>query len=196
MRRESLAGLLALSLMVGCGGTNEEVDGQSTKLRVQQKSGEVWGRDVATGLGLQDWELCAELGISDCISEAHLITLGGVEATRLGIDQPVADALVSAPIAIDRVAISACGERFERDKAGSPVIFGPVLDKDNKKARTEVADNLVRRLLSRHPTKADTDNLLALHDTLQDVSGEDALVRDWSIGACVVVATSTESLFY
>jgi hypothetical protein len=197
VRRDLTTLVLASALLLtGC-GRKEEVDGgQSTKLRVQQKSGEVWGRDLATALGLDMWELCTELGAYDCITDAHRITLGGVEPTRLGIDEPVADALVSAPIAIDRVAISACSLRFERDTEGTPVIFGPVLDKDSKKARTEVADNLVRRVLSRHPTDDDTDNLLALYETLEDVSKPADLVRDWSVGACVVVATSTEALFY
>jgi hypothetical protein len=190
-----LVALLAMTVEGGCGRA-EDGEGASKKLRVQAKSGEVWGRDLATGLGLQPWELCTELGTSDCITEAHRITLGGVDSARLGIDEPVDQALVSAPIAVDRVAISACGERFERDRAGAAVIFGPVLDDDDKKARVEVAENLVRRLLSRHPTKADTDGLLALYDVLEPVSKPGQRVRDWSVGACVVVATSTEALFY
>jgi hypothetical protein len=194
VRRDLLA-LMVVGMVGGCRGAGDG-EGVSTKLRVQAKSGAVWGRDLANGLGLQPWELCNELGTSDCITEAHRITLGGVDAAHLGIDEPVEDALVSAPIAIDRVAISACGERFDRDKRGTPVIFGPVLDDDGKKARTEVAENLVRRLLSRQPTKADIDALLDLYETLEPISANGALVRDWSVGACVVVATSTEALFY
>lgn len=180
-------------LLGACRGKGDDV-GVSHKIRVQQKSGEVWGRDLATGLGLETWDLCTELGSSDCITDAHRITLGGVEPERLGIDEPIENALVSAPIAVDRVAISACSERYERDQGGSPVVFGPVLDKDNKKHRTEVAEGLVRRLLGRHPTKDDTKHLLALYDELEPISTD--VVRDWSVGACVVVATSTEALFY
>ncbi|MEZ4241942.1 MAG: hypothetical protein R3F59_38490 [Myxococcota bacterium] len=193
MRRELLA--LLLTALLGC-GRDHEGEGVSTKLRVQAKSGEVWGRDLANGLGLQPWELCTELGTSDCIEDAHRITLGGVDAAHLGIDEPVDDALVSAPIAVDRVAVSACGERFARDQHGTPVLFGPVLEEDSRKARQEVAENLVRRLLSRQPTHADVDDLLDLHAVLEPVSAKGALVRDWSVGACVVVATSTEALFY
>lgn len=162
--------------------------------RVLPKPGEVWGRDLAAALALDEFELCRELGTSDCIREAHLVTLGGVEAERLGIDEPVANALVSAPIAFDRVAISACGERFDRDGGSDAVLFGPVLDDDGAAARQTVSENLVRRLLARQPTQADIDALEGLHERLEPIS--DDLTRDWSVGACVVVATSTEALFY
>jgi hypothetical protein len=184
-----LAGALALA---GCaGGEPESVSG---KARVMPKSGVVWARDLANGLGLDEWSVCAELGSYDCVAAAHRITLGGVEPTTLGIDEPLPNASVSAPIAVDRVASTACAERFDMDKAGNPVVFGPILEKDSVAARKEVAENLVRRLLARHPTTDDVANLTALYDTLEPLSTD--LVRDWSVGACVVVATSTEALFY
>ena len=150
--------------------------------------------DLANGLGLQTWELCAELGTYDCIEDAHLVTLGGVEPAQLGIDDPLPNASVSAPIAADRVAIAACAQRFTRDQAGPSVLFGPVLDGDTAGNRKTVSENLVRRLLGREPNTAEIGSLLDLHDTLEPLSSD--LTRDWSIGACVVVATSTEALFY
>jgi hypothetical protein len=92
------------------------------------------------------------------------------------------------------VAISACGERFDRDRSGTAVLFGPVLTIDTPAGRQEVSENLVRRVLARQPTQADIDALEGLHGTLSPIS--DDLVRDWSVGACVVVSTSTEALFY
>ena len=183
--------LLSLLLM-GCGTpTEREV---SSKARVVPKGGEVWGRDLARGLGLLPWELCRELGTVDCIRDAHRITLGGMEPEGLGIDAPLANALVTAPIAADRVALSACGERFVRDRAGDPILFGPVLEDDSPTARKEVATQLVQRLLSRAPNRDELKALESLHDDLDGVSSD--LVRDWSVGACTVVATSTEALFY
>ena len=189
----TVAPLAALVFSSGCGG--DEYATVSAKARVNAKSGSVWGRDLANGLGLQEWELCSELGAYDCISEAHRITLGGVEPTVLGIDEPLPNASVSAPIAVDRVATSACGLRFDRDKTGgAAVIFGPVLKKDNDRARKDVADTLVRRLLAREPTKAELESLVALYDTLAPISTD--LTRDGAVGMCVIVATSTEALFY
>ena len=189
----SIATLAPLVVPLGCGG--DEYATVSAKSRVNAKSGAVWGRDLANGLGLQEWELCSELGAYDCISEAHRITLGGVEPTVLGIDEPLPNASVSAPIAVDRVATSACGLRFDRDKSGAAaVIFAPVLKKDNDRAREEVAETLIRRLLAREPTKEELESLVALYDTLAPISND--LTRDGAVGMCVVVATSTEALFY
>ena len=191
MRLEALI-LAGALLLAGCSGAAPE--SVSSKARVMPKSGAVWARDLANGLGLDEWSVCAELGSFDCVAEAHRITLGGVEPTVLGIDEPLPNASVSAPIAVDRVASTACAERFDLDKAGNPIVFGPVLAKDDEAAREAVAETLIRRLVARHPTQDDVANLLALRDALEPVSTD--VVRDWSVGACVVVATSTEALFY
>lgn len=183
--------LLLPLLLVGC---DKEPTSVSAKGRVVAKSGAVWGRDLATGLGLDEWDLCSELGGFDCIGEAHLITLGGVEPTVLGIDDPLPNASVSAPIAVDRVASSACATRYDRDKIGPAVIFGPVLEADTSAKREDVARGLVRRVLAREPSKDEVASLVELYDTIEPLSSDP--VRDWSVGACVVVATSTEALFY
>jgi len=180
-----------LVFLVSCGTEPTTV---SSKARVMARSGAVWGRDLAGGLGLQEWELCSELGGYDCIAEAHLITLGGVEPTVLGIDQPLPNAAVSAPIAVDRVATSACGERYVRDSAGSPVIFGAILEEDTEKNRKAVSKLLIQRLLGREALEAELTSLEDLYATLTPLSKD--LRRDWAVGACVVVATSTEALFY
>lgn len=185
-------GAAALLLLAAC--TGGEPTSVSAKQRVVAKSGAVWGRDLANGLGLQEWELCSELGGYDCIGDAHRITLGGVEPEVLGIDEPLPNPTVSAPIAVDRVASSACAQRWTRDSAGPAVIFGPVLDKDSKAAREQVAGTLVTRLYGREATKAELQSLLDLEAAIAPVSSQP--LRDWAVGACVVVATSTEALFY
>lgn len=190
MRPERLA-VFTLAAALGCGG---EPTTTSAKARVNPKTGAVWGRDLANALGLQTWELCSELGQYDCIDEAHLVTLGGVEPTELGIDEPLPNASVSAPIAVDRVASAACAERWTRDQVGPAVVFGPVLDKDNKRHRKQVAETLVQRLLAREPNDEEVDALLGLYEQLEPLSSD--LSRDWAVGACVMVATSTEALFY
>lgn len=189
MRPELLAALLALACQ-----TDQVQPTVSTKARVKARTGEVWGRDLAQGLALEDWELCTELGTYDCISDAHLVTLGGVEPERLGIDEPLPSASVSAPMAVDRVAVAACGERLARDEEGTAVIFGPVLAGNSPDSRRQVATVLVQRLLGRHPTDEQLDGLVDLYDTIEPLSSDP--VREWAIGACMVVATSTEALFY
>lgn len=182
---------LLLLALIGCGSPEPDV---SSKARVMPKNGAVWGRDLANALGLQTWDLCKELGTYDCIEDAHRIALGGVEPTSLGIDEPLAHPSVSAPIAVDRVATAACGTRYTLDAMGTAVIFGPVLNSDTPGHRAQVAETLVTRLLGRESTKEEVEGLVALYDTLAPLS--DDPVRSWSIGACVVVATSTEALFY
>ncbi len=188
------ARLAALALALAACGGGEDFSSTSAKARVRPKNGDVWGRDMAAGLGLQVWELCAELGEHDCLGEAHRVTVGGVEPTVLGIDEPLSEPSVSAPIAYDRVAISACALRYERDAAGAPVLFGPVIARFDTKSRDAVAAGLIERLLGRRSTKAEVEALTSLHDALADVSADPA--RDWAVGACLTVATSTEALFY
>jgi hypothetical protein len=185
--------LVMLMFLVACGG-QDEPSAPSANPRVRPKSGVVWGRDLAQGLGLAASELCHELETVDCLTEAHLVTLGGVEPTELGIDEPLSNAAISAPIAADRVASAACGTRFDRDKQGPAVIFGPVLDSDNRGNRKDVAEGLVRRLLARDPSDAEVDAITDLYEVLEPISKNPT--RDWSVGACVMVATSTESMFY
>ena len=87
------------------------------------------------------------------------------------------------------------GQRFDLDRSGAPVIFGPILDApDDPGAREAVADLLVRRLLHRAPAQSDIDSLAAFYDVVAAQSND--VVRDGSVGACVIVATSTEALFY
>jgi hypothetical protein len=117
-----------------------------------------------------------------------------VEPTVLGIDEPLANAAVSAPIAADRVASSACAERWRRDVAGPALLFGPVLEGSNHARREDVARTLVRRLLGRDAEQAELAALTDFYDVV--AAHSDDATRDWGVGACVIVATSTEALFF
>jgi hypothetical protein len=202
-----LFSLPLFGLLGACG--EPAMESTSRKARVQAKSGAVWGRDLAQALGLQTWELCSELGSYDCIDDTHRITLGGVEPTVLGVDEPLPNAAISAPIAVDRVAGAACAERWRRDKVGPAVVFAPLFGKEppSEEARAQVSTDLIRRMYARNPTEAEIESLEALHerllaqtpeDKLDDLSNKraDKLVADWAIGSCFIVATSTEALFY
>lgn len=184
---------LLFALLVGCAAEHDFAT-TSAVGRVRPKNGEVWGRDLANGLGLQTWELCAELGSYDCLESAHRIATGGVEPTVLGIDEPLPEPSVSSPIAFDRVAVSACALRWERDQAGTPVVFGDLAKGDTPAHRRAVSTALIERLLGRRATNPELDALEALHGALADVAVD--APRDWGVGACVTVATSSEALFY
>lgn len=185
--------LVLVALLAACGSVEGPRE-SSAVARVKAKPGKVWGQDLGNALDLHRWELCTELGSFDCVSDAHRITLGGVEPARLGIDEPLATASVSAPIATDRVAIAACAERLRRDTEGPAVVFGPVLASNDADARAQVATTLVRRLLGRDATTVEVSGLVGLYDELAPLSSNP--VSDWSVGACMAVATSLEALFY
>ncbi len=54
--------VLALTATSACNGEAKEKRDYSAKARVLPKTGDVWGRDLANGLALNEWELCQELG--------------------------------------------------------------------------------------------------------------------------------------
>ena len=196
MRLDSLmlSGLFLVGSVAGCGSKEKEVREVSASPRMKAKSGAIWRNDLARALELEPGEICRELGLYDCVDYAHRITMGGVEPERMGIDEPLAEPPSSAPIAFDRTALSACAARLDADRSGSPVIFGPVLAADTAEARAEVATTLVQRVLSREPTQDQVDGLVGLYDSLAPLSNDP--VADWSVGACLVVTTSVEALFY
>jgi len=193
-----LDGLLIALLLTACSGAPDpalvDVRTESAAPRLKAKGGDVWRNDLSQGLRLESNELCLELSRYDCVEDVHLIAMGGMEPERLGIDEPLPFAS-NSPIAYDRVAISACAARYDADVAGSPAMFNEAVDGDlSSEDRAAISHRLIEGLLSRRATDEQVEGLVSLYDTLQPLSSD--LVADWSIGACVVVATSTEALFY
>lgn len=203
-----LPALLLLAAVAACGGGDDEPDTPqppagpqpaSPTARVKFKGTQRMANDLAQGLDLSTQDLCKELGAYDCFS-AHGIVLGGVEPYRLRIDEPLPEAPVTGPMAVDRVVLSACGERAARDFAdpGQAVLFAEVAAEAgggaaSAEARAAVARRLYERLLARVPQQAEIDALVAFGD---DMAGSTAPARDWSQLACYAVATTTEFLFY
>ena len=72
--------------------------------------------------------MCLELSKYDCNNDAFRITLGGVEPQNMLMYQPLEQAAMTAPIAVDRVALHACIERVSRDQAepATAILFRPV----------------------------------------------------------------------
>ncbi|ACY17903.1 hypothetical protein [Haliangium ochraceum] len=209
--RVLLLSALAAFALSACGGDDagdppgtpdpeqpaEIVQAVSSKAVVKRKRPSLLANDLAQALSLPRAELCQELSAYDCF-EAHQILLGGVEPFVLRIDEPIEVASVAAPLAADRIALMACGERAERDFAdpASAVIFGEIADDPaaaDKDAYAAVADRLYENLLARPARDIERDSLVGFLDELGE-SQEPA--RDWAQLGCYAVATSTEFLFY
>ncbi len=163
---------------------------------LKQKSGDVVATDLAAALSLPRDALCEELGAYDCVRDVHRITLGGVEPYSLGIRTPLASPSVTAPLALDRLAFAACGERVRLDFDGAETdgLFAALAKTSDDAAYLQVATELVSRLLARDPNPAELEALLGFRDDVSG-TGKDA-ARQWSLGACAAVATSVEFLFY
>lgn len=207
-----MALVAGVSLVLGCGGSGSGAsdppdDPQapgaveqpaSATARLKRKAPALLAADLGQALDLSRSALCRELARAghpghDCFA-AHDVLLGGVEPYRLRIDEPLA-ATVAAPTAVDRIVLSACGERAARDFAdpASAVLFGEVTGAAaSDQARAAIAGRLYERLLARPAQGSEIDALVDLHAEL----GPGAQPRAWAQLACYAVATTTEFLFY
>lgn len=167
----------------------------SLRPRVRRKRGAVWGSELARGLELPRADLCLELGRYDCITEVHNLALGGVDPYSGSIYTPLAMPPVTAPIAVERVALAACAQRAKQDIGrGRDAAIFKELDTPTQVHREAMSRRLVTALLARHPSDADLDDLAGLWESLE---GDDPTkAQEWATLACFAVATSTEMLFY
>lgn len=179
-------------------GTNAAVGGlqilASKSPRVKFKGGERWSRQLARGLELERDELCQELGQYDCARDVHFIALGGVEPYHLRIDDPLPKAPLTAPIAVERIALSACSRRAERD-VESPAdasLFREISADPSSEDLRAMGSRLYRRLLSRDAEPGELDELEAFWGELEG----DEQATEWATLSCFAVASSTEMLFY
>lgn len=154
----------------------------SVRARVNFKGGTRYATLLSQGLSLDRDLLCQELGRYDCVRDVHRITLGGVDPYQLGVMESVTSLGVTAPIAVERVALRACLRRVKED------FDTPNLGKIFHRAPSEAIDTLYRRILQRRPESHETEALLALRGELSD--------RDWATASCLAVTTTMEALFY
>ena len=182
--------VLALSavLLVSC--KDAEQPNKSTKARVLAKPGPVWGRD------------------RQCPGSAGMGTVRGTRCIGPHRGCPPITLAESSPRTGHRPAThrrpGQCAHRRRSGRGcGMRRAAGPGRadlqsssagpEKDDARARREVAQNLVRRILARHPNETEVSGLWPR--TTRSLPTDDP-TREWSIGACMVVATSTEVFFY
>lgn len=172
------------------GGPGQPVVPQAAPVRF--KGGARLRTDWARGLGLDVNDVCRELGQYDCATEVHNIVLGGVEPYVLNINSPLPEAPVTAPLAVERVALAACSATVERDfrEPESAVVFRPPGDGAwTAGARRGAHERLIEGLLKR---RANDEEL----DRLEQLWTQSADPTEWATSSCFVVASSLESLFY
>lgn len=165
--------------------------------RVKFKDGERYLRDLAAALELPRDSICRELSQYDCFSDAFRIVLGGVEPYRIRVVEPQEKASLTAPIALDRLAMHACTLRVEEDvkSPATAVLFRPSKARPDRKWKQQTATTIYDRILRRTPTAEETTRLVSFYDTVGRKSAATAS-RDWTVLACFAVASSLESVFY
>ncbi|MGH1344507.1 MAG: hypothetical protein ACRBN8_23305 [Nannocystales bacterium] len=168
---------------------------------MRAKNGRRFAQQLSGALELSQDELCSELGLYDCVEEAHLVVMGGVDPAGLGVAVPLPVAPVTAPIAYDRVALNACLERAEQDFQApeDAVLFaGLTTPEVSAETRDSVVSELYQRLLHRDATELERESLSAFFtDTvLPHTSDPREAYQQWAGLSCFAVATTSESLFY
>lgn len=168
----------------------------STKNRVAWKRVRALESDLLAGLSLARGELCNELGLYSCIDLVHLVPLGGNEPFSRSQYEPLPSPTVTTPIALDRVTLSACRARVDKDIAGPALIFGSLdfaASAVSAAAAAAALDLLGTRLLARRLTAAE---LAAFGALTVDDAGAPVSPRDFAILSCFAVATLSETIFY
>lgn len=217
MRAASLffAALVA-SGVTGCSGDDPKkpaptptpsptVDTQpaSPTAAVRFKGNEVISNDLSRGLSLEATAICNELGAYSCTDKVHKVTLGGVDPYDRQIYEPFRSTVATTSLAAERVVLSACLERANRDFAdgatpaifaGLPVDAGKLTDRHADAVRAAI-DALYVKLVQRHASKGEIA-ALEEHYLAVEASGDATPAKTWAGLACFSVGTSTEFLFY
>jgi hypothetical protein len=197
----------ALAGPVGCDCKGSEPDDQTDDVAISPspnlkfKGPARIAADLSQALEIDRDQVCAELGRFGC-EEVHEVALGGVEPYRLGLYTPLDRATATTPMAVERMAMSACVQRVDADLGGaSPVIFGGLeIDDGGCLADPEAGvvavaiKTLYERALLRPATESETEHLRDLYRDVEPGSAQPA--RDWAVLSCFAVFTSVEQLFY
>lgn len=160
--------------------------------------------DIALGLELQPNQVCQELGLYDCTSFVHTVTLGGTGSAAYlqGLYRPTEQTSVSTPLAVERVVLHACEARAATDlsdAAGAVVFKDLAVDGDGKIGNSDAISNVVnelyRRAVQRNATDEEKAHLTQLYQDFE-ADGEGDAAKAWAVLSCSMVFSSMEALFY
>lgn len=199
-------------LLAGCGSpgsddaSTDDETGEAPGLEpssdpdVQWKRAAAVERDLMRALELTSDQLCLEVGVAPCVSQVHLVALGGHDPYGLGLYESLAAPLATTPIALDRVVLSGCAARADLDReAGDAAAVFTAFDLgaaapggDDPQVAAMITE-LYHRLLARDPLATEIE---ALGELTLDEAGAPIGGRDFAVLACYAVATTTEFLFF
>ncbi|MGZ3378286.1 MAG: hypothetical protein ACXU8S_16955 [Phenylobacterium sp.] len=206
MNRHPLAVAAALAVLAyplaGLAAEPAAAPHASLDPRLKLKDGDRYLRDLSSELEIPREEICKELSQYDCFRDAFRIVLGGVDAADLGVNEPLEQEALTAPIALDRVALRVCVTRVERDLADpkhAVLLQGPISRgaAPSPAWMKRTVHGLYDRILARDATPAETAQLLGFYQKVS-ASGSPAetRVKDWVTLGCFAVASSVENVFY
>lgn len=218
MTHMKLLGLAALAaLAAACTSTPQAASLQlsatslspvaSSDPRVKFKDGERYLRDLSANLQMPRESICKELSQYDCMTDAFRIVLGGVEAPNLLVNEPIENAALTSPIAVDRVALQVCANRvhMDREKPAEAVLFKTGAFGRDGRAKVpdkawlhDTADAIYGAVLLRSPSEGEIHALTDFYSTARGgrpANSVDA-AADWVTLSCFAVASSLEAVFY
>jgi hypothetical protein len=175
--------------------------------RVKFKDGERYLRDLSANLSIPREEICKELSRYDCMTDAFRIVLGGVEAPNLLVNEPIEDAALTSPIAVDRLALHVCTNRvrMDKEKPADAVLFkAGAFGRDGRAKGPELAwlnstaDAIYGSVLLRTPSEREVQNLAAYYAQVAEgrAANNPDVAADWVTLSCFAVASSLEAVFY
>ena len=196
--------------LLACSGNSSKNDGPddagpdydasypaSSKARVKFKGNDRLRNEFARALELEQDQVCTEFGLYSCTHLVHQVALGGTEPYGLGLNEPLPFTTITTPLAVDRLALTACRSRVDLDletPSAALIYKGDLDDADGSDVGNSI-DILYKRALIRKPAPEETDHLRQLHRDIEAL-GEGSTARSWAIASCFAVSTTMEQLFY
>ncbi|MDB4985173.1 MAG: hypothetical protein JWN04_351 [Myxococcaceae bacterium] len=173
---------------------------RSTRSSLQWKRHAALESDLSQALELTPDEVCNEFGKDPCIRSVHLSPLGGHNPFTTGLLESSAEPLVTTSTVVERVVLSACIARREKDRAlgATGVVFGGldlngVAPAPDDAATRALVGDLYKRFLARDAEPVELDALAAL---ARDEQGAAVKADDFAATVCMAVGSSSEFLFF
>jgi len=169
--------------------------------KIKFKDGDRFLGDLSSALEIPRDSICKELGQYDCFKDAFRIVLGGTEAENLGVNVPLEEEAMTAPIAVDRLALRACVNRVKLDlddPKHAVLMKNAPKGKASKGWLKSTTAVVYDRILNRVPTSSETAKMTGFYDQVAVKAGKpnpDA-TKDWVTLSCFATASSTENIFY